>query len=332
MTEQTETTVDIKDPELSDFEKLLYNEHPVEEEEKKVDEIEDDSLAEENEDDNEEEVEQEDPDSEEDDEPEEPPKRRNRAQERIEKLVADVRITERERDAARLEQDLLRKEVAELRSKIEVKQIEEAPSLRDVLPDNAPKFDAVDKDGNPVYNLGEFDPLYIRDLTRFTIQEETKRAKEATAKEEAEAYVKAAREEIQTKWNSNLEQYEAEVPEIRQNLTKLVDTFSSLEPKYGEYLASVIMDSDAGPQIMDYFSQNIGEAQKIVASGPAAATRAIGRLEGKFVTSASAQDEKRNKKVSDAPPPPPKTKGSAVAKTIRPDTPNLDDFETIFYE
>jgi hypothetical protein len=334
MAEQTDDTVDIKDSNLNDFENLLFNDkqeaaeevkEEIEESEEEVDENEDDSLATENDDNDEAE---EDGDEDEDLEPEDKPKRRNRAQERIEKLVADVRVTERERDAERREKELLLRQLEELRTgKTEVKQVEDTSKL----PPNAPQFDAVDKEGNPLYPLGEYDGLYIRDLTRFVIEEETKAHQEKLKQADAESKAEAARTEIQTRWNSNLEKYEAEVPEVRENIANLVDTFSELEPNYGEYLASTIMDSEFGPQIMDYFSQNIGEAQKIVASGPAAATRAIGRLEAKFITPTNHEDEKRNKKVSDAPPPPPKTKGTAVAKTIRPDTPNLDDFEKIFY-
>jgi len=326
MTEQTETPVDI---DLDSFEnELLGAKQEDNKEEEKVVENEDDSLANDDEDDNEEAEEQEDED-EESDEPEEKPKRRNRAQERIEKLVAEARQAERERDALRIELERLRVETKEA---VAPNKENEAPAIRAALPADAPNPDTKDKDGNPIYELGEFDPKFIRDLTRFTIEEETKAMKERQQQEETKNMIEAARHEIQTKWNSNLETYEAEVPEVRENITKLVDTFSKLEPNYGEYLASIIMDSDFGPQLMDYFSQNIGEAQKVVASGPAAATRAIGRLEAKFVTSTNNEDEKRNKKVSDAPPPPPKTKGTAAAKTIRPDTPNLDDFEKIFYQ
>jgi hypothetical protein len=52
----------------------------------------------------------------------------------------------------------------------------------------------------------------------------------------------------------------------------MVSVFSGIEPSYGEYLAATIMGADNGPEVMYYLSQNIGEAQKIVASGPAAAT------------------------------------------------------------
>jgi hypothetical protein len=43
-----------------------------------------------------------------------------------------------------------------------------------------------------------------------------------------------------------------------------------------------MMGLDNGPDVMHYLSQNIGEAQKIVASGPAAATIAIGRLDARL--------------------------------------------------
>jgi hypothetical protein len=75
--------------------------------------------------------------------------------------------------------------------------------------------------------------------------------------------------------------------------------FAGIDPGYGEFLAATIMSCDNGPQIMYYLSQNIGEAQKIVASGASAATFALARLDAKF--DKPATEEKRNKKPSAAP-------------------------------
>jgi hypothetical protein len=60
---------------------------------------------------------------------------------------------------------------------------------------------------------------------------------------------------------------EEELPDIREKLGSMGDTFEGIDPNYGEFLAATIMSCDFGPQIMYYLSQNIGEAQKIVASG-----------------------------------------------------------------
>jgi hypothetical protein len=91
------------------------------------------------------------------------------------------------------------------------------------------------------------------------------------------------------------------------------------------------MQLDNGPQIMDYLSQNIGEAQRIVASGPVAATLAIGKLDAMFTK--PPVEKKSNKKVSDAPAPPTeRARGSNGQFTVPPDTDDLDAFEKIFFQ
>jgi hypothetical protein len=86
---------------------------------------------------------------------------------------------------------------------------------------------------------------------------------------------------------------------------------------------------------MEYLSQNIGEAQKIVASGPAAATLAIGRLEAKLQSPLvrANEEEKRNKKISGSAPPPPQGRCAVVLKeeqAVRPDTTDLAAFKREF--
>ena len=97
-----------------------------------------------------------------------------------------------------------------------------------------------------------------------------------------------------------------------------------------------IMQSENGPRIMEYLSQNIGEARNIVASGPAAATLAIGRLDARLARARPNEEEKRNetqKTVSRAPNPPEQVnKGRKGQTVVRPDTDDLDAFEReLFY-
>lgn len=330
-TDDTDTNVDINNN-LKNFSNKFYSDENVsvdepKEDEEEVAENEEDSLATENEEDEQVTEEEEADDSaeeeEEEAEPEPKPKKRNRAQERIEQLLERERLANERAHALELRLTAL-----EAEKQKEVK--EEAPPLAATLHPDAPRFDAVDKDGNPVYELGEFDPKFISDLTKFTIQQEMKTEREKAQRQLAEEQAEAARQEITAKWTENLGKAEAEVPEIRDNIGTLVDTFANLDPNYGEYLASTVMASDYGPQIMNYLSQNIGEAQRIVASGPAAATLALGRLEALFIP--STQREEKSNKQTQAPPPPPKgTKGSGVAKTIKADTSNLGDFKKIFF-
>jgi hypothetical protein len=297
--------------------------------EEKSDENEDDPLAAEEDKDAPEEgdeaEEAEGDDDEEESEPEPKPKPKSKAQQRIEKLLERERLaTER---ANALEARLA---ALEAQKPKEEKREEAAPEKlsADQLPEGAP---------NPEdYGLGEFDPKFIRDLSAFSARIEIEAQLKAKQEEEQRAayerQVNEQRAEIQKNWNSKLEETEEEIPDIRENISDLVDTFQTLEPHYGEYLASVIMASEQGPRIMHYLSQNIGEAQKIVASGPAAATLALGRLEARLTP--VAKEEKRNtKRVSDAPKPPEaRSRGAGGRYSVPDDTDDLDAFEREFFK
>lgn len=339
MSEDT-NTVDIEDVSLADFEKEFFGATPAnpkaEQDEPKeeteevkeddVDETEDNSLApDEDDDDVEEEDEDEDSEEEEIEEVPQPKQKRNKTQERIEKLVAEARQAERERDALRAE--LEKRERAEK----EANKEEEAPkNIREQLSPEAPNPDAVDAEGNPLYDLGEFDPKFIRDLTRFTIEQETKAAKEREEIEAQKAQLRKAQEDLTNSWAKKIEDAEAELPDLREKLASMQGTFQNIDPAYGEYLAATIMQCDAGPQIMYYLSQNIDEAQRIVASGPVAATLALGRLEARL---GKEQEKKRNtKQVSKAPDPPTdRTRGKGGKFAVAPDTDDLAAFEREFF-
>lgn len=325
-----ENTVDISDN-LDEFSEDFFNPKPLKEVEETVEESEEEEASAEEienleteEDENAEETEEEDDDSEEEEKPEPKVKKRHSAQKRFDELTAKVYEAQREVEALRRENETLRA----------VREKEEPKPLRTQLPNGAPDPDAKSEDGSPLYELGEFDPKYIHDLTKFTIETETKAAREKQAQEDWEAGVRAAQEELSSAWVDKLDKAEEEIPTIREDIVELTDTFQSIDPNYGEYLAMTIMSCENGPEIMHYFSQHIGEAQKIVAAGPAAATLAIGRLEAKLSKSSTKQDEqKRNKTVSKAPKPPEKNaRGVNGRQTVRGDTENLDAFSDMFFK
>lgn len=335
MTNDSDELVDIDN--LEDFEAEFLNK--TENKEEKVEEVEDtedDALA--TEDDTDADESDEDPDTEEDseedeqdeseeDDPEPEPKNKGKGkksfQERINELTRKAREEERARIAEQQEKQALLQRLESLEASLN--KDSKSESVKEQLPQGAPSPDAVDKDGEPLYPLGEFDPQFIRDLTKFTIAEERKAMREEAARQAEEQQIAAAKAEVQNTWSAKVAEAEEEIPELREHIADLVDTFSGIDPSYGEYLALTIMQSDVGPEIMEYLSQNIGEAQKIVGSGPAAATLAIGRLEAKLSRPAK---ETPNKKVSSAPEPPARvTKGRRQIGTVRPDTDDLEAFE-----
>jgi hypothetical protein len=303
---------------------------PEEKEEPKEDlEVEDDSLATEEDEDADEGLEgSEEDEGEEEVEEEKPLPKKNRksAKERIEELVARERVAERERDAERAQRLALEQRLATLEAQTKV-----APPVQE-QPETAgpPNPNALNDKGEPVYPLGEFDPSFVRDLTRFTVAEETKAFETRQAQAQEAARLQAEQATMRQNWEAKVAEVEKELPDYREKIGSLTSAFGNLDPQYGEYLANTLMQCANGPEIMYYLSQNIGEAQRIVASGPFAATLEIGRLQAKLER--STEGSQSNKKISEAPPPPSdRTRGRGGQFAVRPDTDDLDAFEKEFF-
>lgn len=338
--------VDIDDNSLASFEKDFLEteqvpEKPDETEVNEVEDTEEDALATEEDTDasdeedessdepSEETDEEEDESDEEEDEPE--PKQKSKGKNKKSYQQRINELTRERREAERMNAELLRRlEALETREREVSKQ---EPIKQEQLPQGAPKPDATNEKGEPLYPLGEFDPAFIRDYTKFTIAEETKAIEDKRATEAAQAKVAQEKEAIKSQWIEKVGKAEEEIPELREHIADLVDEFQGLEPAYGEYIATTIMLSENGPAIMEYLSQNIGEAQKIVASGAHAATIAIGRLDALLSKKdvRSNDNDKRNKKVSTAKEPPEQvTRGRKGQSVVRADTNDLAAFEREF--
>lgn len=332
MTDDNSNLVDI---DLDTFEAEFFQREPVatEEQEETVEdeeviENEDDTLAtDEDTDASEDETEEDETEEEEEEDKPAPKPKKKSFQDRIDELTRDKRETERL--AAKEKADLLaRIEALEARKTEDTKP--EPKPLREQLPTGAPDPDAEDENGEPVYPLGEFDKQYIRDLTKFTIAEEKRIADEEDAKAAQAQLVEAAQEELKSSWLEKVEAASEELPDLREKLEDMGKAFDGVDPDYGEFLAATIMSCDNGPQMMYYLSQHIDEARKIVASGPASATLALGRLDARFAK-APVSEEKPKKKVSDAPKPPASLRGSGRSHAVNPDTDDLDAFEKAFF-
>lgn len=325
------------DMELDEFSNIFFNreaekaEPEAEEKEAEVPENEDDPLAtEEDEPEAEAEAEAEEESEDEPEAKEEPkPKKKSSLQTRIDELVAKAREAERENELLKLRLEAVEKAREE---KPETKA--EVP-LRDQLPPEAPNPDALNENGEPIYELGEFDPKYIRDLTRFTIEQETKKANEKAAEEAKARAIAEEQAKLQQTWADKVKAKVEEVPDFQEKAVQLTQAFSNLDPQYGDYLANTIMQLDNGPDVLYYLSQNIGEARDIVASGPFAATLAIGRLQAKLEAKAEKperEEPSNTKKVSEAPEPPStRVRGAGGKFTVSPDTDDLDAFEREFF-
>lgn len=258
-----------------------------------------------------------DDDDNDEDEANKPAPKKNRFQERIDDLVSKQRQAERE--------------VEELRRKLEeaTKPKEPEPAkpqpTADASTDTGPKPTDTNADGTEKYPMGEFDPGYIRDLMKHTLQEETKVREAALAEVEKQKAQDAAQAALQTEWNEKLTPAKERYPDFVEKGENMLAVFDKIEPAYGEYLTNTIMELEYGPDVFYYLASNVDEAQKIVNAGARKATAMLGRIEAKFAD-ADAEKQLARPKTTSAPPPPAHlNKGTSVAKTaIRGDEEDVD--------
>lgn len=307
-TEPTETTqtIDPNTDNLDDFAKLVSGEAeptPVAEEELNTE----DPSTDESHHDNDQPTD-EDESEEEQEQPKPVKKKVNSFQERINELTAKAREAERK--------------LAELESKS--KPTPSADPAPNSAKDDGPTPDDTNEDGSDKYPLGEFDPKYIRDLTRFTIQTEQAAAKEQQLKEEQERATEQARTALDQEWQAKLGPVSQQYDDFLDKTLQLEDAFSGLDENYSDYLVQTIKSLDHGPEVLYYFANNLDEAKKFVQMGAFKATLALGEYNAMFKSNKRATATK----VSKAPPPPQVNKGSTTsAKLVPADTDDLAAFE-----
>lgn len=258
-------------------------------------------------------------DEEEEDEPDPTPKKKSAA-DRIKELTAKNYETERQANAR----------IAALEAKLTELAEKQTPKTPEVgkLPDGAPDPSAVKEDGTLVYELGEFDPRYITDLTRFTIKQETDAAMAYRQKAEQEQAIANARAEAQTAWSSKLKEAETEIPDITDKIRSLDSIVADVPADVGQYYVDVIMSLENGPQVLAYLADNPQKAQDIVRSGVASATLALGRLDSRV--SKPKQEQKVNTQAKR--PATHVPRGTTGRFNTRADTDDLDAFEKAFFK
>lgn len=316
--------VDPNTDDLNEFEKLFTGRAK-----EKTDEIETDVVEPVSEDDEPEDVPETDADDAVDEaldgdddsnaEPEEEPKPKkgNRTQERIKKLVEERETERREKLAllARIEA-------------LETKQPESAPTPTAPVQTGGPKADDLNADGSEKYPLGEFDPEYIRDMARHTIETEWAKKEQEAAEKTQRQQIEQARADIQNQWAERLAPAMDEHEDFLDKTMELESAFDGLDPQYSDYLVQTIKSLDHGPQVLYYFANNLEEAQKFVRMGPLNATLALGEINAMF----KGTTRKAEPKVSKAPPPPQVNKGTKTRTTVAADTDDLEDFEKLFFK
>lgn len=254
----------------------------------------------------------------------EPKPKRNRAQERITELNAKFREQERLRLKAEAELAELKKARSEEKEDKPTEKTEFKSSI-----DPAAK----NEDGTPKYKLGEYDPQYLRDVIDEALENDRAEREQERVKNERETAVKEAQEALQAQWQERVAVTEEKHPDFMESTQALGEVFDDIDPAYGEYLGSTLMQMEHGPEVAYYLSQNIEEAHDIVNGGPGKATMALAKLEVKLTGSLSEENKSKGKKVTKAPTPPPVNKGNTAVKASTPvDTDNLDAFEREFFK
>jgi len=333
MSTEPNTPVDTIEVDLDDFSNAFYGQKESEpeqaspeveeedavEEDAQEEETETDTLADEDEDTedgvDEAEAEASDP---------KPEPKKNRFQERIDELVAKEKAAERK--AQELEEKLNRL--------LDEKQNDEPkPAPKPVVSDtDEPQPDALNEDGTEKYPLGEFDPRYIKDLTKHALSSEREAIKAREQQELMQKEEDRQKAELDTKWQEKLAPAQERYPDFQEKGQQLVDTFSGINEAYGEYLSATLKSMEYGPDVLYYLANNTDEATKIVNSGPNLATVALGRLEAKFADF-DEDKQKARPKVSKAPTPPSRVnKGSSATRAVPDDTDDLDAFSAKLFK
>ncbi len=193
-----------------------------------------------------------------------------------------------------------------------------------------PQPDSLDANGDPTYALGEFDPQYIRDLTRFTLVQERAKVDAERAEAQRQSAAQQEQQTLQTSWNEKVTVAGQAYPDFQERGQELLNNFNNLEPSYAGYLTNVLMSMEKGPDVLYYLSNHPEEAIAIVNSGARNATLALGQIQSRFIPS---EQTAAKPKITQAPVPPSVrargTNGAFVS--VAPDTDDLKAFETEFF-
>jgi hypothetical protein len=255
----------------------------------------------------------------------EKPKKKS-VQDRIDELVRQREDVKRESEA----------KLQQLREEFEAKIAAlkpTAPEAAKAAVDGEPTPDDLNEDGTPKYSLGEFDPQYVRDLTKFAFAQERAKIEAETAEAAQKAQEAQVQQAMVSEWNGKVEVAKVTYPDFAEKAGEMLNSLNDVPEPLARYLSGVLMSMDHGTDVLYYLSNHPDEAVKIVNSGAQKATLALGRIEAKFVE-ADAQKQVAKPKVSKAPPPSPVqargTNGAFVA--VAPDTDDLDAFQSEFFK
>lgn len=251
------------------------------------------------------------------------------------KKTAADRIKELTAKNYELERTLTAKHTADLEAlKAEITKLSEAQKPKEYeparLPDGAPDPTALDKDGNLIYELGQFDPKYNIDLVKFTLNKEREASEVIRKQEEYNTAVAKARDEATTAWVAKVEAIKTEVPDIVEKIGALNNIVGPVEINYAQYLVDVVKSLDNGPKVIAYLADNPATAREIVSSGAASATVALGRLDARMTTVIKPKENKTPTKANT--PPAQVPRGTNGRFAIKGDEDDLEAFSREYFK
>jgi hypothetical protein len=261
-------------------------------------------------------------------------KKKSRFQERIDDLTGKLREGDRQREdlAAQLQAAIAKLEELSAGSTQKTETPQNTQKTQTGLIE--PTAEDTNEDGSPKYPLGEFDPKFLRDLTRY--DRAVERAHETQVAEAARAEAAKAAEfnQLQQEWNEKVASARTQYPDYVEKGQDLLDDLRDIPADTAVFLTNSIMSMEYGPDVFYYLAEHPEEARAIATSSPERALTRLGRIEARFEIAAQERSGKETKlRTSKAPEPAPRNKGSnATPPSIDIDTADLADFEKALFK
>ncbi|HMF95083.1 MAG TPA: hypothetical protein VKE96_12345 [Vicinamibacterales bacterium] len=215
----------------------------------------------------------------------------------IDELTTTKHTTRREIEAAQAELVRLKVEHARLAEQRPAPPAE--PAARPAPPAVRPTGPIPDDDPEPLLEhfATESDPYgsWSRAVSRWETRQEHRRI-------ESGRRAHAMYQQRTTKLTDKLQAYEQSHPGFQRGLHPSVIDIKFTTPKeLGTMLGDLIVDSDHTAALLDHFSRNLGDFQRIAALHPVLVAREIGKIEARF-DAASSGPASRPQPISHAKP------------------------------
>lgn len=216
---------------------------------------------------------------------------RDKVQERFDKLTREKYEALRAADTERYERERLQERLRELETKPDP-----------VVPDDLPTLEAYEYD----------ESKYRAAMAAWSKAQARKEALDVLKQEREEA----KRAERLTAFQKRQSEFLSSNPDYAEKVLRNRELPITADMK------EAIFDSDFGPQVAYYLSENVDKAIAISQMEPRAQAREIGRIEARIE---AEKAKPAPPVVSKAPPPPPTIEAAEPSITVKPDSPDSDE-------